>query len=215
MRELIVFGPVKDTVQVVDEINNSEKEKMWNIIGIVDENISIKGTKWHDIPYVGSWEWLEEYHGERNVHCCIGKTNERKRICEKLFVMGYTFPNLINPRAVISKYAQIGEGNLICADVQIHPDSLIGNNNFINVGVHVGHDVIIGNYCNINTHVKLVDKCEIKDLAYLGAGSTIIKESKVGMNSTIGAMSLVNNDIPDEETWVGIPAKPISKSGVK
>jgi acetyltransferase-like isoleucine patch superfamily enzyme len=58
----------------------------------------------------------------------------------------------------------------------------------------------------------------IKKYSVIGSGSTILPGVTIGFNSGVGAMSLVNTDIPDHKLAHGIPAKPTlnrSKSGYK
>lgn len=47
----------------------------------------------------------------------------------------------------------------------------------------------------------------IKEGAFIGAGSIILKGVVVGSKSIVGAGSVVTKDIPDGEIWAGNPAK--------
>ncbi len=210
MKDIVIFGSWKEFAQVVFDINAAAGKDSWKIVAIGDENPALQGKDWHGIPFV-DWKWIEAKKGERFAHCCIGKTAARKRICERLLSSGYGLPNIISPSAMVSHLANLGQGNLICANVQIHPDVHIGNSNMFNVGTHVAHDVRIGDYCNINSQVNLVEKCQVGDMAYLGAGATVIKGAKIGIGAIIGANALVNRNIPEGETWAGVPAKPLKK----
>ncbi len=51
----------------------------------------------------------------------------------------------------------------------------------------------------------------IKDNAFIGAHSTILKGVTIGNNAIVGACSLVSKDIPDNEIWAGNPAQFIKK----
>jgi len=52
---------------------------------------------------------------------------------------------------------------------------------------------------------------EIKENAFVGAHSTILKGVTIGKNSIVGAGSLVSRSIPDNEIWGGNPAKLIRR----
>ena len=49
----------------------------------------------------------------------------------------------------------------------------------------------------------------IKDNAFIGAHTTILKGTSIGKNSVVGACSVVTRNIPDNEIWAGNPAKKI------
>jgi galactoside O-acetyltransferase/maltose O-acetyltransferase len=49
----------------------------------------------------------------------------------------------------------------------------------------------------------------IGDNAYIGANSVVIGGINIGRNVFIGALSLVNKDIPDNAIAFGVPAKVI------
>lgn len=47
----------------------------------------------------------------------------------------------------------------------------------------------------------------IKDNAFIGAFSIILKGVIIGENSIIGAGSIVTHSVPDNQIWAGNPAK--------
>jgi serine O-acetyltransferase len=88
-------------------------------------------------------------------------------------------------------------------------------------GIVIGRGVIIGNNCTILQGVTIGEKYidgnangmypEIGDDVSIGTGAIIVGEIKVGSNSTIGALSFVNQSVPSNSTAIGIPARFRSK----
>ncbi len=51
----------------------------------------------------------------------------------------------------------------------------------------------------------------IKQKAYLGMNTLVVKPVTIGENSIVGAGSIVTKDIPANEVWAGNPARFIRK----
>lgn len=104
-------------------------------------------------------------------------------------------------------------------NVEIGENTRIQSHSFICEGVTIGKNVFIGHNVNtINDNLPKVnnkdwtpEKINIKDGASIGTGSTIMGNITIGENSMIGANSLINCDVPDNEIWVGSPAKFLRK----
>ena len=54
-------------------------------------------------------------------------------------------------------------------------------------------------------------KIYIKEGAFIGAGSIILKNVTIGTHSIIGAGSVVTKNVPDYEIWAGNPAKMVRR----
>jgi acetyltransferase-like isoleucine patch superfamily enzyme len=92
----------------------------------------------------------------------------------------------------------------------------IGEFTYINSknGVKIDDYVQIGSHCSIYSHSTIDEKkgpVHLKKYCKIGTHSTIMPNVTIGVNSIVGAYSFVNNDIPDNELWVGIPAKFMKK----
>lgn len=100
-----------------------------------------------------------------------------------------------------------------------HPENLklgknfdIGSFTYINsrFGVEIQNFVQIGSHCSIYSHSTIDSKqgpVKLKENCKIGTHSTIMPNVTVGKNSIVAAYSFVTNDIPDNQIWVGIPAK--------
>jgi acetyltransferase-like isoleucine patch superfamily enzyme len=88
----------------------------------------------------------------------------------------------------------------------------IGAFSYINAlhGVVVEDSAQIGSHCSIYS-VSTIDassgKVVLKKNCRIGSHSTILPGVTIGVNSVVGAHSLVNKDIPDNVVAFGVPAK--------
>ena len=115
--------------------------------------------------------------------------------------------------------------------IEIHPRANIGKNLFIDhgMGVVIGetseigknvtiyHAVTLGGASpSINAESQRDEKRHptIGDNVVIGSGAQVIGPVKIGNGSRIAANAVVVNDVPEDTTMVGVPAKAI-KSGNK
>jgi len=90
--------------------------------------------------------------------------------------------------------------------------TIIGDNSKLDFGIHFAHNVKIGKHCLIIAGSIIGGSTVIGDNCYIGIGAMIKNKLKIGNNVTIGMGSVVICDIPDGETWVGNPAKILTKN---
>jgi len=71
------------------------------------------------------------------------------------------------------------------------------------------------NFSKIRPFVKDVHgHIEIDDDAWLGTGSIILPNVRIGSGAVVGAGSVVTKDVPDFTVVGGVPAKPIKKIAI-
>lgn len=81
------------------------------------------------------------------------------------------------------------------------------------IGVVVNAKAKIGRNCILGQNTSIAGKDggtpTLGDWVYVGHGSIVLGDVIIGNNVFIGALSLVNKDIPDNAIVAGIPAKVI------
>ena len=126
---------------------------------------------------------------------------------------------------IISQFSRFLTG------IEIHPNAKIGKNLFIDHGM----GVVIGETSEIGSNVTIYHAVTLGGISpsidserqrnekrhptigndvVIGSGAQIIGPVKVGNGSRIAANAVVVNDVPDNTTMVGVPAKAI-KTGNK
>lgn len=134
----------------------------------------------------------------------------------------------INPNITVGKNVVIYPDTMFWGDgeIRIGDDVNIGNGTIIYAsktgGVEIGDNTVIAAQtyiidCDhgfkeqtlIRKQANSVKKITIGNDVWLAANCTILKGSKSGDGSIIGAKSLVKGEIPENVVAVGIPAKTI------
>ena len=97
-------------------------------------------------------------------------------------------------------------------NLKLGKNSDIGAFTYINAkyGVEIQENVQIGSHCSLYSWSTIDDKkgkVVIKNNARVGSHSAIMPGVTVGENSVIGAFSFVIEDVPDNTTVFGVPAK--------
>jgi acetyltransferase-like isoleucine patch superfamily enzyme len=126
---------------------------------------------------------------------------------------------------VILPNAQIGANCNICSHSFIENDVKLGDNVTIKCGVYLWDGITIENNVFVGPNVTFTndkypqskkypsnfDKIIIKNGASIGAGAIILGGVTIGENALIGAGSVVTKNIPENELWLGNPARFIRK----
>ena len=209
-KDIIVIGDGGHARMIIDFLEETDQ---FNIIGVTSKNPDRK--KFYNYLVIGDDSVLKYYYkkGEiRNVAIGIGGFRDnslRKEVFEKVKKIGFSVQSIIHKSAVVSRYAQIGEGCIIMPNVTINNDVTIGNNCIIANGVVISHESVIGNHVLLSAGVIVGGNAIIGSGSLLALGSKVISGVKIGKNVLIGAGAVVVKDCLQEGTYMGIPARKI------
>lgn len=207
MKKIVLVGGGGHCKVIIDLLI---KIKEYQIVGITEKNIEVEQVL--DIPVIGDDLILEELYnkGVNNAFISLGAIDNllrRKALFEKVKAIGFRFPVLIHPSAIISQYAIIGEGTCLMAGAIVNADARIGENSIINTGAIIEHDCLVGNNVQISPGATLAGRVEVKDNTFIGMGSKIKQGITIGENTIIGAGSVVIKNIPANSVAYGVPAR--------
>lgn len=124
----------------------------------------------------------------------IGDNQIRKKVVESNVFNEYDIA--IHPRAIVSPFAEIGEGTVVMQGAIVQAGAKIGKHCIINTGASVDHDCIIENYVHISPGVNLCGNVQVGEGTQIGVGSSIIPGVRIGSWSLVCAGSVVIEDIP-------------------
>jgi perosamine synthetase len=178
----------------------------WEIYGYIDVK---ENKELLDVKYLGddlvATEVLKEC---KNVVIGVNMQAEvRKKLFDRYKNLGYSFPAIVSPDAVVSSNLEIGEGSMIMDGVVVQPFVKIGKNCIVNTSASIDHDCVLGDNVNICPGVVVAGGVKFENDVFVGIGSTLIQSLNICNNVTIGAGAVVVKDLVEKGTYLGIPAR--------
>lgn len=137
----------------------------------------------------------------------IGNNRIRLGIASKLQAAGLALPAIIDPTAIISKYARIGEGSFIAPGAIINARANVGKFSIVNTQAVVEHDCSLSEATHISVNAAIGGTVVVGKCTWVGIGSCVKNNLTIGADCLIGAGSVVVTDIPDKTLAYGNPAK--------
>ena len=214
MKQIVIIGAGgfgREVQWLIERIN--EQNMTWEIKGYIDDGVEI-GTQINGYTVLGGVQTLLNRKEKISVVCAIGSAKTRKRIIDKLSSDdNLEFPNLIDPNVQMSRYVNLGKGNIICAGNILTTNITVKDFTILNCGCTIGHDAVINSFVTVYPSVNISGCVIIGENVEVGTGTQIIQGKNICANAIVGAGSVVVKDIENEGTYVGVPAKPIKYKG--
>lgn len=176
------------------------------LVRVIKEEIrtDIEAVKARDPAAKSDVEILFLYSG---VHAILAY-----RVSHKLYVGKHYFS-----ARLVSQIARFLTG------IEIHPGATIGKGLFIDhgMGVVIGETTEIGDNCTIYQGVTLGGTGKdtgkrhptLGNNVMVGAGARVLGPFKIGDNTKVASGAVVLEEIPEDSTAVGIPARVVRKAG--
>jgi sugar O-acyltransferase (sialic acid O-acetyltransferase NeuD family) len=165
-----------------------KKNSVWSVIGDTDNLLSS----------------IAEFAG---VVVAIGNNLIRLEKLNLLSQHDVSLPSIIHPQAVISRYAKIADGCVVCAGVVVNADTSIGFGSILNTACTIDHDCSLSEAVHVSPGAHLAGGIKIGTCAWVGIGAVVRQLITVGSHATVGAGAVVVKDVLERNTVVGIPAK--------
>jgi sugar O-acyltransferase (sialic acid O-acetyltransferase NeuD family) len=188
------------------------KKTIYEIVGYTDrqDRGAILG-----VSYLGNDDILLDLirnHAQCNAIIGLGKIdasglrNTLQKECEKL---GFNFPTIVSPQAVINEEVKLGGGTVVFDGVVVNSGTETGRACILNTNCTIEHDCRIGDNVHIAPGATLSGGVDIGSNCMIGTGANVIQSICIEANSLIGAGSTVVKDISVPGTYVGNPARQI------
>jgi sugar O-acyltransferase (sialic acid O-acetyltransferase NeuD family) len=207
--EIIGIGAGGHARVLVDLIRLTGK---WTVHGLLDQDPARNGTKLDDVPVLGDDSLAEPLleSGIRHAFLgvgCIGDCRVRQEIIRRLTALGYHFPVLLHPQAIVAGRVLIGPASCAMAGAIINPGTSVGTAAIINSGAIIEHDCHIGDHAHISPGAILGGGVTVGESSHVGIGAVVRQGIHIGSNALIGAGAVVVKDVADGTKVMGVPAR--------
>ena len=209
-RSIIVIGGGEHARVVMDCIRS--RPDLWSLEGFVDPHPAPEAVERFTIPHLGDDDMISPHaHGRWFVIGVgsVGVARVRSRIAERYTAAGARWAVVVHASAWVSPSAHLGPGTVVCAGAIVNTGATVGAHCVVNTGAIVEHDVQLGDFVQVGPGAALGGGAVASHGAYLGLGCRVRDHVRIGARTVVGMGSVVIGSVGDEQTVVGVPARPL------
>jgi len=204
MADIIIVGAGGHSKVVADAAARAG----FGIIGFVDDQANTAPLpEYRLIGTIADLANMRALSSAVRILVAIGDNRTRMRVVEELALPAGRYATVIDPTAIVSRYASIAEGTVVLQGAIVNAGTAVGRHAILNTGCTVDHDCRIGDYAHVSPGAHLAGGVAVGEGAHLGIGTCAIPGCSVGGWSVIGAGAAIVKDIPMKRVAVGVPAR--------
>lgn len=186
----------------------------FDIIGFIDDTApERRGEIFCGAPLLGGREAMA---GLRAGGVCliiaVGNNGARLSIAAEMQAIGFEFPSVIHPGAMVCAGCLVGPGTFVGAGAVVNPDARVGAHVIINTHAVVEHDGTVDDGAHVGPCACLAGHVQVGRAAWIGAGAVVRDRVSVGDGATVGMGAVVVRSVPSGVVAYGNPARVIGKT---
>lgn len=206
-------GLARETLAAVRAVN--AVAPVWQPLGLLDDNPARHGSEVDGLPVLGPLELVGD-HPDAAVVICTGSARDpasRRRVVDRLDLPEDRYGTVVHPAASLAVGTGLGAGSVLLAGCVVTAPQQVGRHVVAMPQVLLTHDDVVGDFVTMAGRVALAGGVRVGEGAYLGAGALIREGLTIGAWSVVGMGSIVLEDVPPGEVWVGVPARRLRRMG--
>jgi sugar O-acyltransferase (sialic acid O-acetyltransferase NeuD family) len=209
MSELILIAASGLAREVLAMVRHSGQ---YDVVGLLDDDKEMAGVTVDGAPVLGTINDAAKYtHAFMLV--CIASGRARESVVERLTALGLTearYATAIDPSVQYPEGCLIGRGSILLRNVTLTASVTLGSHVVAMPSVTFTYDDDVGDFATFAAGVSLGGGVRIGRAAYLGMNASVRERTSVGAYATVGMGAAVLSNVPDGQTWVGVPAHEIN-----
>ncbi len=206
LKKIIIIGAGgfgRELLQWIKDINNIQST--WEIAGFLDDNKNALDNVACDYQVIGTiTDWIPKEDEEFVL--ALGSPKLKRKIVSCMKQKGAKFATVIHPTAIISEFAEHGEGLVMFPYSKLSCNSVVGD--FVTLlSSGIGHDVQIGDFTTISGMCSILRNVIIGEDVFIAAGVSVAQDVTIGNQCYLGLGSVVLKNIPEMTKTFGNPAR--------
>jgi sugar O-acyltransferase (sialic acid O-acetyltransferase NeuD family) len=181
------------------------------VLGFVDTDPARRDAVVCGLPVLGNESVLDSHTpGAALLANGIGGVRTeglRRPVQDRLESRGWVFTTVRHPTAIVSRFAQIGEGAQLLAGCIVQANARVGRGAIVNTAAVIEHDVELGEFAHVAPRALLCGTVVVGACSHVGAGAVVRQHVRLGERTMVGAGAVVVADFPAGSRLVGIPAR--------
>ena len=182
----------------------------FEVRGLLDDAPNLQGTTVGGVPVLGTIAAAAE-HPDAAFLVCAGRGTSRAAIVERLAGLGVDderYATFVHPQVSVPSTCRIGCGSVLLAGTVLTTDVGVGRHVVVMPNVTLTHDDLVSDFATLCAGVSLGGHVVVEPYAYLGMNSSVREHTTVGARAVLGMGAVLLSDLPHDQTWTGVPARP-------
>jgi sugar O-acyltransferase (sialic acid O-acetyltransferase NeuD family) len=144
------------------------------LMGFLDDGAFTLGAEVLGVPVIGLATGFSTY-AARASHAvvAIGDNALRQKLFIQLQADGFTLPNVVHPRAMVSPRAKLAEGVVVMAGAIVGTEAFLAQGAIVNCGAVVDHHAQVHDFGHLGVNACMAGGSILGALAWMQAGAAI------------------------------------------
>lgn len=181
------------------------------VAGILDDDTAVRGTEVGGVPVIG--DIAAAATRDERLLICVGSGAARRSIARRLAALGVTaarYHRFLAPTVRVGAGSDVGPGSILLDGVVITADVVLGAHTVVMPNCTITHDDVLADYATLAAGVALGGGVHVGEAAYIGMNASVRQGVTVGAGATVGMGAVVLRDVPEADTWAGVPARSLN-----